>query len=94
LKVIWSPTAADAAQRIQERLAEFSPRAANDFTDRIDSRLSQLAEYPFSGRVVPEYGLPLIRELIEGDYRIIYETFPDRVEILTIKSGREELPRS
>lgn len=31
---------------------------------------------------------PYMRELIEGDYRILYERFPDRVEIFAVLHGR------
>lgn len=39
--------------------------------------------------MMPEFVNPLIRELIEGDYRIIYERFPDRVEILSVAHGSQ-----
>jgi len=32
----------------------------------------QIAEQPFSGRMVPEISLENIREVIEGPYRILY----------------------
>jgi hypothetical protein len=32
------------------------------------------------GRVIPELENVLLRELIEGGLRILYEVFPDRVE--------------
>lgn len=31
-----------------------------------------LGQFPFSGRVVPEFGDPTIRELILDPYRIVY----------------------
>lgn len=54
-------------------------------------RVDALETYPRLGRVMPEYGVPALRELIEGDHRIIYEVFPDRVEIVTIRHGAESL---
>jgi hypothetical protein len=43
------------------------------------------------GRTIPEFGNELLRELIEGEYRILYEVFPDRVEVWGIAYGREQL---
>lgn len=43
------------------------------------------------GRVIPEFGNPLLRELIEGGYRLLYEVFPDRVEVWGVAYGRERL---
>jgi hypothetical protein len=40
--------------------------------------------------VVPEIGVPRIRELIFGAYRVIYSV-TDRVEILTVRRGSQLL---
>ncbi len=42
--------------------------------------------------MVPEYQLERFRELIEPPYRIMYQVFADRVEIVTIRHGAEDLP--
>lgn len=41
----------------------------------------------------PEYGVPLLRELIEPPYRIVYEVFTDRVEIVIVRHGQEDFKR-
>jgi toxin ParE1/3/4 len=47
---------------------------------------------PELGRIVPEKGDASIRELIEGNYRIIYEVKdPDRVEILLVHHSSRPL---
>ncbi len=38
---------------------------------------------------MPEFQNRYIRELIEGDYRIIYERMADRVEIIAVVHGRQ-----
>jgi len=44
-----------------------------------------LKTLPESGRVVPELGISQIRELIEGNYRIVYRLLSkELVEILTV----------
>ena len=40
--------------------------------DRLTKRSEQIAAFPRSGRMVPEYEAPDIREVIERPYRIIY----------------------
>jgi plasmid stabilization system protein ParE len=93
MRIIWSPVAAESVEAIRGRLAAFSIPAASDFTESIDRRVRQLELFPESGRAVPEYGLPLLRELVEPPYRIIYELFPDRVEIVIVRHGRENFQR-
>ena len=39
--------------------------------DRLTRCSMQIAEYSLSGRVVPEYEMPPIREVIEGPFRIM-----------------------
>ena len=36
------------------------------------------------GRVVPELGLPDVRELLLGHYRLVYEVFPAQVAVVRI----------
>jgi plasmid stabilization system protein ParE len=40
--------------------------------DRLTRRSQQIGEFPLSGRMVPEYEMTQIREVVEGPYRIIY----------------------
>jgi toxin ParE1/3/4 len=44
-----------------------------------------------AGRMGPEFGLPLVRELIEGPYRVIYRVETERVEILAVFHGARAL---
>lgn len=93
MRIVWSPLAEDSVEAIRRGLAAYSARAASDFTDSIEKRVRQLELFPESGRAVPEYGLPLLRELVEAPYRIVYELFPDRLEIVIVRHGRENFER-
>jgi len=72
-------------------LAQTSPEYALRIIDRLTKRSIQIARFPFSGRMVPEYELNEVREVIEGPYRIIYLIAPEqKVEVLAvIHSSRE-----
>lgn len=59
--------------------------------DRVTERLSQLEAFPDSGRIVPEFDDRVFRELVEGDYRIVYERFADRVEVIAVVHGSRSL---
>ena len=43
--------------------------------------------FPESGRIVPEYNLRNIREIINQNYRIVYRVKSEIVEIVTIVHG-------
>lgn len=52
----------------------------------------KLSEHPESGRIVPEFKRTEIRELIHGDYRLVYELKTNQIDMLTIWHTRQMLP--
>ncbi|MBE0611321.1 MAG: hypothetical protein IH609_18205 [Dehalococcoidia bacterium] len=55
------------------------------------ARGQQLAEFPWSGRVIPEFQTEHLREVLEQGFRILYEVFPDRIEVFGMISSRRNL---
>ena len=51
----------------------------------------QLSTQPESGRMVPEFNRTEIKELIHGNYRLVYELKPNRIDMLTIWHVRQSL---
>jgi plasmid stabilization system protein ParE len=51
----------------------------------------QLSIQPESGRKVPEFNRAEIRELIHGNYRLVYELKSNRVDMLTIWHVRQAI---
>lgn len=49
--------------------------------------VERLEAFPNIGRIVPELGDPAVREIILGNYRIIYRVKPEFAEILTVYHG-------
>jgi toxin ParE1/3/4 len=86
-QVRWTPQAADDLDAIAEFIARDSPHFAGLFAADILQTVGQLADFPESGRIVPEVGDRSIREIILGSYRIIYRRRSDVVEILTVHHG-------
>jgi plasmid stabilization system protein ParE len=48
------------------------------------SQIERLADFPESGRVVPEFGTPKLRELIHAPFRIVYRHDPGHVRIVRV----------
>jgi plasmid stabilization system protein ParE len=46
--------------------------------------LDQLAEFPESGRVVPEFDQPWLRELVRPPFRVVYRVDRERVRVVRI----------
>lgn len=80
MKIIWSPLAIDRASEIAEYIALDKPAAADNWINTLFSKVGQLMLSPKSGRVVPEIGDEQFRELIYGNYRILYRIEKSRCQ--------------
>lgn len=91
VKLIWTDQAIDDLQNIGDYIAEDSEKYAKLTVRKLFERVDILRQFPNAGRIVPEQNEEQVRELIEGSYRIIYERFDDRINILTIYHSSREL---
>jgi len=66
MNVYWTDTAQRHLDAIHDYVARDSPAYAKRMIDRLTGRSQQIAEFPLSGRVVPEYQMNQIREVIDG----------------------------
>jgi len=60
--------------------------------DGIFKLVEPLEDLPKPGRIVPEIERDDFREVIKGNYRIIYRVEPEQVSILTVRHGKQILP--
>jgi plasmid stabilization system protein ParE len=63
------------------------------FTARVNAAIDVLRRFPRSGRVVPEYDDESIREVIVGNYRVVYRLRGQRVAIVAVSQGSRKLLR-
>ena len=92
MKVEWSPLALDRVSDIARFIARDNPAAAERWLNELFDAVERLAEFPESGRIVPEVGVQRIRELIFGAYRVIYSV-RGKVQILTVRRGSQMLDK-
>lgn len=84
MKVHWTETAENHLDAIHNYIAQNSAEYAKRVVDRLTRRSQKIADFPLSGRCVPEYDVVQIREVIEGPYRIIYHIKPDQIDVLCV----------
>ena len=84
MSIVWSPLALERVEDIALYIAEDNPGAADRWVDDIFATVERLAAFPESGRIVPEVGARRIREVIVGQYRVIYSV-KDRIDVLTVR---------
>jgi len=93
-EVRWTPQAADDLEALTEFIAKDSSHYASLFAINVFKAVERLVRFPESGRIVPEKNDPKVREVILGNYRIVYRLRPTTVELLTIHHAARPLDLS
>jgi plasmid stabilization system protein ParE len=92
MNIVWSPLAVNRASEIAGYIAQDKPSAAEKWIKTVFSKVEQLKSSPEIGRAVPEIRNNQFREIIYGNYRIIYRIETEQISILTIRHGKQILP--
>jgi plasmid stabilization system protein ParE len=92
MRILWSPLAVDRVSEIAGYIAQDNPIAAEAWTTTVFEKVGRLKAFPESGRIVPETNEKRIRELLYGNYRIVYRIEDKRISVLTVRHGNQILP--
>ena len=86
-EVNWTLQALDDLESICLFIGRDSPQAAAVFAQRAFRSTDPLVDFPRLGRVVPELEIENIREIILGNYRLIYRVQDEQAQVLTVHHG-------
>lgn len=92
MKIIWSPLAINRTAEIVEYISKDKLTVAQNWVEKIFGKVDVLQSSPELGRIVPETKRKDVRELLSGNYRIIYRIEKTSIFILTIRHGKQILP--
>jgi plasmid stabilization system protein ParE len=92
--VRWSPLAIDRVVEIAEWIAADHPAAADRIVDGLFDAAERLVDFPLSGREIPEFERPELREIIWEQYRIVYRIRGEHIDILTVRHTLQLLSES
>jgi addiction module RelE/StbE family toxin len=84
VKIVWTQLAIDDLKSIHDYISKESRVYANRMIENLIARVQQLEYFPVSGRIVPEFRQRSIRELIEGNYRIVYKIHSEYIGIVRV----------
>ncbi|NVJ48198.1 MAG: type II toxin-antitoxin system RelE/ParE family toxin [Cytophagia bacterium] len=94
VQIKWTNLAVFDLKEIYEYIARDSKKYAQLQVIKIKARTNILKKNLLAGKVNPELSNPDFRELVEGNYRIIYKVVsPERVDILTVHHSARDLTR-
>ncbi len=91
-RLVWSLGSLEDLQAIHDEISRNSIAYADLVLARLVSAPERLVTFPESGRMVPEFRLPNLRELIVRPYRIVYRLRGDVVEVVTVFHSARLLP--
>ena len=91
MDIEWSPLAIEKVIEMAEYIALDKPDVALKWANDIFDSTDKLREYPRIGRIVPELQKDEYRELIEGNYRVIYLIGHFKISVLTVRHGKQQL---
>lgn len=89
--IIWTEFAIEDIRSIHDYISKDSKRYADRFVEKLLERVDHLESFPKSGRIVPEFNSVSIRELIEGNYRIIYKISSNQIAIVRVHHAARQL---
>jgi len=85
-KVVWADSVLIDISQIYCYIALNSTENADNFLNRLmDSAENQLSVFPTIGRIIPELCDPAFREIIYGNYRIMYHFESNVVNITHVR---------
>ena len=84
-RIIWACRAADQLEALVEFIAKGSPREARRFAAGVLRRIALLGTHPELDGWVIEDETRTYRELLLGNYRIIYRTEPGVIYIVAVR---------
>lgn len=80
--------AESALRDLEDILSWYAGQQVPDVGERLVrelfARTEQLTDFPESGRIVPEFGVKTIRELIHPPFRLVYRIDPAVIWIIRV----------
>jgi addiction module RelE/StbE family toxin len=94
VRINWTFQAREDLKNIADYISIHSVRYAKLQVVKIRTRTNVLKQHIESGKIVSEINDKCIREVIEGNYRIIYKIVSEnQIDILTVHHSARDLKR-
>jgi len=92
-KVVWTKQGYSTLDEAVDYVAQDSLTAAQQLLESVFDSAESLSLFGERGRIVPELQQPNVRELLIQRYRLIYEVFDAKVEILAFIHGARDFAK-
>ena len=92
-RVAWTPEARRTLDEVLEYIAGDSREGASTVLEQTLAAARSLTTLAERGRVVPELGDPVVREIFVYRYRLMYRVTSDSVAVLAFIHGARDFER-
>jgi plasmid stabilization system protein ParE len=82
--IYWTRQAREDLRAVRAHIARDAPATASAYVRKLRLSVGRLRQFPYSGEVIPEIGREELREVLQGNYRIIYRVSESKVDILAV----------
>jgi plasmid stabilization system protein ParE len=91
--VLWTEQARADLAAIHAFISQDSPHYASVVISRLIAATGRLVSFAESGRAVPEFENPLVREVVHPPYRIVYRLVgANELHVLTVHHSSKSFP--
>ncbi len=91
MKIRWTEPAEAQYADLLDYIGGFNPDAARSLRRRVDASLRRLADFPDSGRWVPEFGPGFYREILVKPLRLLYENHGNALVVIYVHRQEEAI---
>ena len=68
MKVVWTQEALNRLIEIEDYISIYNPEHVVKFVNNLINKGNSIVQFPQKGRIVPEFSIPEIKEIIEKKY--------------------------
>ena len=87
IRLVWSTRAKHDLKGIKGYISRDAPRTARKFVKQLKEFAKKLESFPELGQILEETDYPGHREIVYGNYRIIYQSSENEIVVLTVMHG-------
>jgi len=91
--VIWKDEAKEDLRDILHYLSKFPLAYVDEWSDELTRKIHLLELFPEMGRIVLEKQLSHFRELLVGNYRVLYIYLNDLITIVAVRHQASQLSK-
>jgi len=92
VRLSWTLNARQDLEAIAAFIGRDSPVAAGRQIALLRQTALETLRFPHIVRLLPEAGQEDLRERVLGNYRLVYQVFPEEVRVLMVLEGHRLLP--